>query len=164
MSKAKLIADILEVSERTIFRWRKEKKLITELLYKYFSDEDLEQFITSQNIEKFESIDEFYEIKHNIIKNLERKFMFSIGSYGIKFIEMLKERNNIYLGRYNKDDLQIQHFYYDIKNNHNYKLFLDDLHEKKYNYFYRDIIKIYELYNDPIVKVFFTELQKRIIE
>ncbi len=73
---------------------------------------------------------------------------------------MLKERNNIYIDRYNKDDLQIQEFYYDIKNNHNYKLFLDDLHEKKYNYFYRNIIKIYELYNNPIVKDFFTELQK----
>lgn len=158
MSKAKLIADILDVSERTIFRWKNEKKLITELLYNYFSDEDLQEFINSGKIKRLDYIHEFENMKNSLIAEFERKFIFSIVNYKMKFIDMLIEKNNIYFGIYDSNDLQIQEFHFDIKYNHTYKLFLDYLYETKFNYFYRNISKILKKYNDPIIDDFFSQL------
>lgn len=162
MSKAKLISEILQVSERTIFRWKNENKPIIELLYKYFSDEDLTQFINSQKIEKFEGIDEFQKIKINFIKDFERKFIFSIVNYGMRFIDMIMERNKIVIGIYDFNDLQIQQFYYSLIDNYNYRLFLDYLVETKFNYFYRNISTITNRYKDPVIEKFFKELHLRL--
>lgn len=162
MSKIKFIAEILEVSERTIFRWRKDNKLIIQLMYKYFSDEDLAQFINSQKIDKFELIDEFYDIKQNFISEYERKFIFSIVNYKMKFIDMLLEKSKIAIGIYDSNDLQYREFYFSIKDDFNYKLFLDYLYETKFNYFYRNISTITNRYKDPVIEKFFKELHLRL--
>ncbi|MCG3685923.1 hypothetical protein ACOTWV_08275 [Aliarcobacter butzleri] len=162
MSKAKLISDILDVSERTIFRWKNEKKLITELLYNYFSDEDLQEFISTRKIKRLDYIHEFEIIKNGIIIKFERKFIFSIVNYKMKFIDILINRNNIYAGKFDENDLQIQEFYFTIKDNRLYQLFIDYLYETKFNYFYRNLSKILKKYNDTIIDEFFSELHLRL--
>lgn len=46
----KLLEDILQVSPSKIQSWNHEKKLIAELLNKYFSEYDLQEFINTRKI------------------------------------------------------------------------------------------------------------------
>ncbi len=48
------IAQLLNVSERTIYNWSKEKRPIIPFLYKYFSENDILNYIKFGQIEKLE--------------------------------------------------------------------------------------------------------------
>lgn len=51
----KAILKLLDVSDKTFYNWKKEKRPILELLEKYFTKEDLEEFLETEKITKFES-------------------------------------------------------------------------------------------------------------
>ena len=160
MSKAKLISEILEVSERTIFRWKKEKKLITEILDKYFTDEDLNEFIKKRKINRFELFNDFSYIISDKINYYEMKFIFSISHYGIYFIEML---NNLFDGKLHKQiktNIYNESFDFEIMNDEDYLKFLNYLFDTKFEYFYNKLDDILIKYPEPIIKEFFIELKK----
>lgn len=162
MSKAKFIADILEVSERTIFRWKNENKLVTELLDKYFTDKDLEEFLNTRKINRFELFKDFSYIMSDKINYYEMKFIFSIGHYGIKFIDML---TNLFDGKLHHNitnSVYHESFDYEITNDVDYLKFLNYLFDTKFEYFYIKMTEILIKYPDPIIKEFFIELKKRL--
>jgi len=51
------IKQILDIADRTLYNWRKEKKPIVLLLEKYFTKEDLEEFLKTGEIRRFENYD-----------------------------------------------------------------------------------------------------------
>ncbi len=51
----KAILKLLDVSDKTFYNWRKEKRPIIKLFEKYFTKEDLEEFLETEKISKFES-------------------------------------------------------------------------------------------------------------
>lgn len=51
----KAILKLLDVSDKTFYNWRKEKRPIIKLCEKYFTKEDLEEFLETEKISKFES-------------------------------------------------------------------------------------------------------------
>lgn len=160
MSKAKLISEILEVSERTIFRWKKENKLVTDLLDKYFTDEDLIEFINTRKINKFELCSDFSYIISEKIKRYEMKFIFSISHYGIYFIDML---NNLFDGKLHKqinNNIYNESFDFEIMNDEDYLRFLNYVFDTKFEYFYNKLDDILIKYPEPIIKEFFAELKK----
>ena len=58
---------ILGNTQKTVSNWKKEKRPIMELLYKYFTKEELEEFLETGKIEKFENIKE-YNIKKDRLR------------------------------------------------------------------------------------------------
>lgn len=162
MSKAKLISEILEVSERTIFRWKNENKLITVLLDKYFTDKDLEEFLNTRKINRFECFKEFSYIMNNQIKEFEMKFIFSIGNYELNFIDMLLNRNAYYHSYKIDNVLKSQQFHFELNNDLNYFKFINYLFDTNFDYFYNNMTRILQHYPQPIVKEFFSELNLRL--
>lgn len=51
----KAILKLLDVSDKTFYNWKKEKRPIIRLFEKYFTKEDLEEFLETEKITKFES-------------------------------------------------------------------------------------------------------------
>lgn len=70
------IGKILEMTSQGVGKWRKENRPIINLLEKYFTKEELEEFLKTEKINKLERLDELLEIekKYNeIIKVIEGK-------------------------------------------------------------------------------------------
>ena len=51
------IKKILDIADRTLYNWKKEQKPIVLLLEKYFTKEDLEEFLDTGEIRRFENYD-----------------------------------------------------------------------------------------------------------
>ncbi len=49
------IKKILDIKERTLYNWRKEQKPIVLLLEKYFTGDEIEEFLETGSIRKFEA-------------------------------------------------------------------------------------------------------------
>lgn len=69
---------LLSVSRNTYYVHKREKRPIINLLEKYFSKEDLEEFIASGQCTKFEK---YHHIEFNILKNSRIKYMNSFKKY-----------------------------------------------------------------------------------
>lgn len=74
----KLISNLLGISEKSYYRW-KETRVIFKLLEKYFLDEDIEEFLKTGKINKFEEIEdlellniEAINIYSNFVLNLTK--------------------------------------------------------------------------------------------
>lgn len=77
-----LVSDLLGISEKSFYRWKEERKIF-KLLEKYFTDEDIKDFLENNKIEKLDlikdvSINELKELiilKNNksIIEEIEKK-------------------------------------------------------------------------------------------
>ena len=59
----KIILKILDIADKTYYNWKNEKKPIINLLEKYFTKEDLQEFIETSKIEKQERLNELLEIE-----------------------------------------------------------------------------------------------------
>ena len=77
---------ILDIAERTLFNWRKDNKPIVLLLEKYFTKEDLDEFLDSGKISKFENASDVinnelfekhiaYQLKHKLYTDTQSKFL-----------------------------------------------------------------------------------------
>jgi hypothetical protein len=68
------LSKLLGNSPKTISNWKKEDRNIIKLLYKYFSKEDLEEFLETDKIEKFEKMDEYYQFRRSLRKKYLQYF------------------------------------------------------------------------------------------
>ena len=57
----KQIAQLIGNTERTIFAWKKENRPIIDLLQKYFTKEDLEEFLETGSVLKMETLNHYEE-------------------------------------------------------------------------------------------------------
>lgn len=90
MTQSEVMSNLLEISENSYYRWKKKDhiKLIT-LIEKYFTTKDLEEFIQSSKINKFENINyiQEYFIETNKNKYIQSfNFSYSQASTSIKNI------------------------------------------------------------------------------
>ena len=70
------LSKILGNSLKTVSNWKKEKRLIIDLLEKYFNKEDLEEFIEKNKVSKYDFVNEYsfvscinFSEKLKILKN-----------------------------------------------------------------------------------------------
>lgn len=54
-SEKKMICELLGISDKSFYRWKEERKIFN-LLEKYFTKKDLEEFLSTGKIDKFENI------------------------------------------------------------------------------------------------------------
>ncbi|WP_044417586.1 hypothetical protein [Halarcobacter anaerophilus] len=60
MTKAEIYSKILEVSEKSYYRWKsKDHTILLDLIEKYFLDQELEEFLETEKIRKLELIKGF---------------------------------------------------------------------------------------------------------
>jgi len=101
----KQISALIGNNEKTIYRWKKENRLIIHLLEKYFTEENLEEFLATQKIEKFEK---FEKIQNKVInananryintflqKTQSNTFKFANPYFFDFYFSFLKDFNNI---------------------------------------------------------------------
>lgn len=77
-----LVSDLLGISEKNFYRWKEERKIF-KLLEKYFTDEDIKDFLENNKIEKldlikdisFDELKKLINLKNNqsIIEEIEKK-------------------------------------------------------------------------------------------
>lgn len=79
MNFKEIIEKLFGFSAPTWYRWKKEQRLIVDLMDKYFEEKNLEEFINTGKINKFERLQELEEIekKYNKLvsayKNIEKE-------------------------------------------------------------------------------------------
>lgn len=89
----KAISKLVGNSERTIFTWKKENRLIIKLIEKYFTKEDLVQFIHTGNISRYDLInvysqkqfDEYFFFIEKLADTLEEEGIFLYFNFLDKF-------------------------------------------------------------------------------
>lgn len=123
----KLVCEILGISEKSYYRWKEERKIFT-LLEKYFTNEDLREFLISKKISKLETLNH-YELSLNI-------------EFNTFYREKLDNDNKPYIIRFFWDFItrytnELSHIeFYDCKSQINkllldYHLFLIELYKKE---------------------------------
>ncbi len=73
IKSAEIYSKILEVSENSYYRWKsKDHTVLMNLLEKYFSENDLQEFLETGKIQKQERLNELIEIekKYNQITKI----------------------------------------------------------------------------------------------
>ncbi|MGB3751917.1 MAG: hypothetical protein WA945_10145 [Arcobacteraceae bacterium] len=88
------LSKLLGNSPKTVSNWKKENRDIIKLLYKYFSQKELEEFLETEKIKKFENIE--------IIDNLQKHCKYTLQNLkstpaGTPIIQKIKDDNNISL-------------------------------------------------------------------
>lgn len=69
MTKAEIYSKILEVSEKSYYRWKsKDHPILINLIEKYFSDDDLKEFLKTKRIKRFEEISDLELLNRTIIE------------------------------------------------------------------------------------------------
>lgn len=122
-----LASDVLGCTLASYYNWDKQERLIIKLLEKYFTKEDLQEFIEKGSISTLDSfhqnkniqdIDILNNVSSLVKKQLERKIS-SLDSVGIKTAVNIIED---YFQQSNKtiDIKDFNHFYKNISNIQNY--------------------------------------------
>jgi len=62
-SKNKIYSDIFNFNTSTYYRWKEEKRPIVALIDKYFTKEDLEEFLATGKVSKYE------DVENNVFSN-----------------------------------------------------------------------------------------------
>jgi hypothetical protein len=99
---ANLCSKILEISEKSFYRWKnKDHVILVNLLEKYFTKEDLEEFLKTGKIQKMEQLDIVESIISKICgkffyqyysaKEINRDFSFELFPLFENYVEKLKK-------------------------------------------------------------------------
>lgn len=93
MAYHKAVSELMSFSVNSYYMWKKENRPIISLLHKYLTEEDINEFLTTGSISKFDNID---YIKYDFNKNYF-EFLYRLDENDIHiFLILLK---------LNKDDL-----------------------------------------------------------
>lgn len=127
----KTLSKLIGNTERTIFTWKKEGRPIIELFEKYFTKDDLEEFLRYGRIQKFKSLSDYKAVVEDKI-NQYQAFFFnepnngSLYNFDNSFISLyfkflVSIKSNSYLSEENLKDKFLQDFHetkleaYDLK-------------------------------------------------
>lgn len=69
------LSKILGNTQKTVSNWKKEKRPIMELLYKYFTKEELEEFLQTGEVKKLEELNFKNEQERNEEFKLFKEFL-----------------------------------------------------------------------------------------
>jgi len=104
MTFKQTMAAIFNTAEGTYYKWKRENRLIIALLEKYFTQSDLEEFIETSKISKFELLKEQELTRQYVANNYINIFLQRIGSIGdnihesfldLYFSVLVYSKNNI---------------------------------------------------------------------
>ncbi len=164
----KTIAKLVGNTERTIFAWKKEQRPIINLLEKYFSKQELEEFINTGKITKLERNELVNRLFYNIDYEFVEKFL--LKSYSelkpfyylfldksvfnseirkeMKIFELFKEEklNHFDVKKYlstNIESPMLAYMNYNIMNN--WEIFYSAEVESIYKTFHKFLLKVAEL-------------------
>lgn len=105
MTQSEIMSKLLEISENSYFRWKKKDHVILiNFLEKYFTKEDLEEFVTNGKIERMDKLKEMDFQKDKILnkfffeyythKSINAEFAKEIFPKFEEYIENLDEKIN----------------------------------------------------------------------
>ncbi len=93
-TKKQLICDILDIADRTFYKFKTENRPIIQLLEHYFDEDDLQEFLSTRKISKLDNIDNIaYLVKQQIDDKIELPNTLQL--FFIDFYSILKEIYNI---------------------------------------------------------------------
>ena len=73
MNKKQIVESLFGFTEATFYRWKRQNRLIVDLLEKYFSKEDLEEFLETGEIQKQELVKDYTKKElEKILHNKEK--------------------------------------------------------------------------------------------
>ena len=134
------LSDLLGNSHKTISNWKKEKRPIINLLYKYFTKEELEEFLEKGSIKRLEKqyiYDDFFsKYKENYFEYFRKNtgpinnFDYHLIEYYFKylfFIKKNKEKFNMYKKPFNAAAIE-----FSLEFEFEYKEKLQESTQKKY--------------------------------
>lgn len=155
MTKAEIYSKILDISEKSYYRWKsKDHKTLITLIEKYFLDEELEEFLNTGRIQRFEIAQtnnylsdksiKIYKILNSILPTDAKKIFFNelkkLKSYKIDDISHIifyslsdqdLDSQNTYINGISKISIRL----------HIYKLF-EKIDEFEIEYFIKNIDEI----------------------
>lgn len=178
INKIDNISKLFDFANSTVYKWKKEKRLILDLIDKYFTDEDIEEFLKTGKISKLEEISdlealnsEAVNIYSHFVLNLNRNslilFLTVINvantekqNINSNFIELIfdadakKEDKIILINEFQKVKNSTLFFYsikYLVKNK--FKKFLDATIDNK-SLPFQDNIELRILHTQLYIKIF----------
>jgi hypothetical protein len=84
MKKEEIYLELFKFTRNTFYVWKRENRPIINLLEKYFSDEDLEEFLENEKISKLDITQKFIEQRNEKI-NLYIEFISRIEIHDLDF-------------------------------------------------------------------------------
>ncbi|MCT7472945.1 hypothetical protein [Aliarcobacter cryaerophilus] len=82
------IKKILDISDKTYYNWKNQNRPIIELLYKYFTDSEIEEFLQTGEIINFETTN---YIKYNFMKINKDKYIQNFKSISLSIRSIYEE-------------------------------------------------------------------------
>lgn len=96
MTKAEIYSKILEISEKSYYRWKsKDHPILINLIERYFSDDELEEFFRTTKIKKFEK---FNFIQKNIMDKNQKLYLKSFNEN--LYFQSLQHSHSIFIDFY----------------------------------------------------------------
>lgn len=136
MKKDELFSKLFEFSIPSYYNWKKENRPIIKLLEKYFSNEDLEEFLEKDKIHKFDLFDKYMEEKKKKI-NLYSEFISTNDYYGID-----EEEIESFLKILNNYDINKSFFTNYLKDINSIKIVFEHMIEKNMVTLFEEIVDI----------------------
>lgn len=90
MAYHKAVSELMSFSVNSYYMWKKENRPIISLLHKYLTEEDINEFLTTGSISKFDNID---YIKYDFNKNYF-EFLVNIKGELKTFLELVELNQN----------------------------------------------------------------------
>lgn len=94
--KRQVLCDLFKFTPKTLYNWRHEERPAIELIEKYFSEEDIQEFLKTKRISKLQNIERYIKHEKKLMEQI-KEIIYSLNSKGkdglylIEFIEMVKE-------------------------------------------------------------------------
>lgn len=167
MIKTTILSTILDNSERTIQRWRKENRPIVKFFDKYFTDNDLQEFIDTGSTQRLEEINnivnlvrqqiddkielpntlqlffiDFYPILKDIYITLERNEL----SDFYLLLPIPKDKRDVECNKILNSNMKYKYLFSLIDNSSFINSISSDLHKSRYDFaFYQSVISTINL-------------------
>lgn len=166
-TKKQLICDILDIADRTYYKFKTEERPIIYLLEHYFSVNDLQEFLTSRKLTKLDNVDNIANfVKSQIDDKIELPNTLQL--FFIDFYPILKEIYNtlndkelpdfyllLPIPKHKRDsecnkilnsNIKYKYLFSLIDNNLFLNSIFSDLHKSKYDFtFYQSVISTINL-------------------
>lgn len=89
-TKKQLICDILDIADRTFYKFKTENRPIIQLLEHYFDEDDLQEFLTTRKMSKLDNVDNIADlVRQQIDDKIELPNTLQL--FFIDFYPILKE-------------------------------------------------------------------------
>lgn len=166
-TKKQLICDILDIADRTFYKFKTENRPIIQLLEHYFDEDDLQEFLTTRKMSKLDNVDnianlvrqqiddkielpntlqlffiDFYPILKEIYITLERNEL----SDFYLLLPIPKDKRDVECNKILNSNMKYKYLFSLIDNSSFINSISSDLHRSRYDFaFYQSVISTINL-------------------